>query len=279
MQIGLMDGTIKRPTLEETLDAVAAHGIHAMQTNLGRVGIPEQPEQLDIEGCANVRQEFAARHINIAAIDGTYNMIHPDVQVRDAGVRKLRVVAAACEHLGTSIISLCTGTRDTQSMWRHHPDNDTPEAWTDLVASMRQAVQVAEEYNVTLAFEPEVANVVDSAQKARRIIDEIGSPHLKVCMDGANIFHTGELPRMREILDEAFELLSGDIAFAHAKDLDRDGQAGHLAAGHGLLDYDHYLSLLNTLGFDVPIILHGLSEAQVEGCVAFLREKISAINP
>ena len=55
-------------------------------------------------------------------------------------------------------------------------------------------------------------------------------------MDGANIFHAGELPRMREILDEAFALLGEHIAFAHAKDLDRDGEAGHLAAGKGLLD-------------------------------------------
>jgi len=113
-------------------------------------------------------------------------------------------------------------------MWRRHPDNDSPDAWADLLASMRQAVQIAEEYGVTLAFEPEVANVVDSPHKARRLLDEMGSPHLKVVMDGANIFHTGELPRMREILDEAFALVGKDIALAHAKDLDRDGEAGHL---------------------------------------------------
>ena len=74
------------------------------------------------------------------------------------------------------MITLCTGSRDPDNMWRRHPDNDTPEAWADLTVSMRQAIQVAEEHQVTLAFEPEVANVVDSAIKARRIIDEIGSP-------------------------------------------------------------------------------------------------------
>jgi sugar phosphate isomerase/epimerase len=143
---------------------------------------------------------------------------------------------------------------------------------------MRQAAQIAEEYRITLAFEPEVANVVDSAPKARCLLDEIGSPYLKVVMDGANIFHAGELPRMQQILDEAFALLGEDIAIAHAKDLDRDGEAGHLAAGKGVLDYGHYLSLLNNLGFDVPLILHGLSERQVPECVAFLREKMQAIN-
>ncbi len=278
MQIGIMSRTFARATLEEELDAVANHGISCMQFGLSSAGVTELPTHIDVDLCHKIREEMSSRNITMTALSGTYNMIHPDLQQRADGLRNLRVLASACDQLGTSVITLCTGTRDPNSMWRRHPDNDSPEAWDDLVISMRQAIQVAEEYQVTLAFEPEVANVVDSAIKARRIIDQIGSPYLKVVMDGANIFHAGELPRMREILDEAFALLGEHIAFAHAKDLDRDGEAGHLAAGKGLLDYDQYLSLLNDIDSDIPIVLHGLSEAEVDGCVAFLREKIETIN-
>ena len=278
MQIGTMSGTFARATLEEVLDAVANHGMNCVQFNLSSAGVTKLPTHIDGDLCDKIREEMGVRNITMTALGGTYNMIHPDVQRRADGLRNLRVLAAACERLGTSVITLCTGSRDPDNMWRRHPDNDTPEAWEDLVVSMHQAIEVAEEYQVTLAFEPEVANVVDSAIKARRIIDQIGSPYLKVVMDGANIFHTGELPRMREILNEAFALLGDHIAFAHAKDLDRDGEAGHLAAGKGLLDYDQYLSLLNDVDPDVSIILHGLSEAEVDGCVSFLREKIESIN-
>ncbi len=278
MQIGTMSGTFDRATLEEALDAVVNHGMSCVQFNLSSAGVTKIPTHIDEDLCDKIREEMGVRNITMTALGGTYNMIHPDIQRRTDGLRNLRVLASACERLGTSVIALCTGTRDPDNMWRHHPDNDTPEAWEDLVVSMQQAIEVAEEYQVTLAFEPEVANVVDSAIKARRIIDQIGSPYLKVVMDGANIFHTGELPRMREILDEAFALLGEHIAFAHAKDLDRDGEAGHLAAGKGLLDYDQYLSLLNDVDPDVPIILHGLSEAEIDGCVTFLREKMEAIN-
>jgi len=189
-------------------------------------------------------------------------------------LRRLRELASACNELGTSVITLCTGTRDPQSMWRRHPENDSPDAWADLGISMREALQMAEANGVTLAFEPEVSNVVDSASKGRRLLDQMQSPYLKVVMDPANIFHKGELPRMREIIDEAFNLLGGDIAIGHAKDLDHDGEAGHVAAGRGLLDYNQYLSLLSGVGFDVPLILHGLNEAQVDECVTFLREKM-----
>ena len=140
-----------------------------------------------------------------------------------------------------------------------------------------QSAAIRAQTGVVLAFEPEVNNVVDSAQKARRLLDEIGSPYLKVTIDPANLFHAGELPRMREILDEAFALVGKDIVLAHAKDLDHDGDAGHLAAGQGRLDYDRYLSLLHTYRFRGPLLLHGLSVAQVPSCVAFLRQKLAGL--
>ncbi len=266
MHVGLMAGTIRRETLSETLDAIVEHAVHHLQYHV--------PAGLSL---AEVRKEIDDRQITISALGGTYNMIDPDVEKRHAGLRMLRSVAEQCAPMGTSVITICTGSRDPDSMWRAHPDNNTPEAWRDLVESMKQALEVAEEYEVTLAFEPEVANVIDSAQKARRLLDEMQSPYLKVCMDGANIFHKGELPKMREILDEAFALLGDDIALAHAKDLDRDGQAGHLAAGTGLLDYDQYIGLLKESGYDGAVVLHGLSEEQVPFCTDFLREKIAAL--
>jgi sugar phosphate isomerase/epimerase len=177
--------------------------------------------------------------------------------------------------MGTSAIHICTGTRDPDNMWRRHPDNDSPQSWRDMVACIREATEIARQANVVLAFEPEVNNVVDSALKARRLLDEIGSPHLKVTMDPANLFHAGELPRMTEILDEAFSLLGKDIVLAHAKDLDHDGDAGHKAAGQGLLDYDRYISLLRAAHFKGPLLLHGLTPAQVPGCLAFLRAKLA----
>ena len=278
MQIGIMYETIVRDSLSETLDAVAGYGISCMQFGLRSVGLPDLPDQIETELCNHIREEFEAHSISMSAICGHFNMAHPDEGHRADGLRGLRTLASTCKKLGTSVITLCTGTRNADNMWRAHPDNGSPEAWKDMAATMRQAVQIAEEYHVTLAFEPEVSNVADSPRKARRLLDEMGSPCLKVVIDGANVFHTGELPRMREILDKAFELLSHDVAIAHGKDLDRDGEAGHLAAGKGLLDYDHYLSLLNNLEFCVPVILHGLTETEVPESLAFVREKMQNIN-
>ena len=249
-----------------------------MQVSLDCAGLPDMPENIPPEVAGRIRRQAADRGITIASVQGTFNMSHPDAEQRRTGLRRLRVLAEACSQLGTSKIHICTGTRDRENMWRHHPDNDLPASWRDMAACVREATDIARQARVVLAFEPEVNNVVDSAQKARRLLDEIGSPFLKVTIDAANLFHAGEMPRMKEILDEAFALVGKDVVLAHAKDLDHDGDAGHKAAGQGKLDYDRYLSLLHRYQFPGPLLLHGLSEAQVPGCVAFLREKIARLT-
>jgi len=271
MQIGIMARTFSQPTLSGILDQVLKHGIRCIQFSFGCVGLPELPESMDETLFKKIRKEVEARGINMAAVSGTFNMIHPDINKRREGLRRFRILTAACHQIGTSVITLCTGTRDPDSLWRRHPDNDLPDAWEDLTISMVEILKMAEENDVILAFEPEVSNVIDSAVKGRLLLDQMNSKHLKVVMDPANIFHKGELPRMDEILDQAFALLGKDIAICHAKDLDRDGEAGHIAAGKGLLNYRKYLSWLDKIGFDGSIILHGLREDEVEGCVEFLK--------
>jgi sugar phosphate isomerase/epimerase len=79
---------------------------------------------------------------------------------------------------------------------------------------------------------------------------------------------------MEEVLRHAFELLGGDIALAHAKDLVKDGEAGNKPAGTGLLDYGLYLDLLRRSGFAGSLILHSLGEEEVPFSLGFVRGKM-----
>ena len=272
MRLRIFAKTFPRPSLEETLDAVRAHGMGCVQFNMSCAGLSSMPEEVPPRLADRIREETTERHLTISAVSGTFNMIHPNPEKRRDGLRRLGVLAGACGRLGTSVVTLCTGTRDPEDMWGYHPDNATPRAWRDLLASMEQAVRVAEEHEVTLAFEPEVNNVVDSAEKGNRLLEEMRSSRLKVVMDAANLFREGELPNSDEVLDKAFELLGEEIVIAHAKDVKFTGEV--VAAGRGELDYDRYLENLRGVGFEGPLILHGLDESEVERSVAFLQTKL-----
>jgi sugar phosphate isomerase/epimerase len=269
--LGLLSPEFPSVSLGANLDAIAATGAVSVQFDLASAVARTFPTKLSQDIVEAIRAGFAKRRLTMAALSGTYNMIDPDPQARALGAEGLSRVIGLAPSLGTHLVTLCTGSRDPGSMWQKHPGNDTPEAWADLLVQMEKALTVAEKHGVTLGVEPEVGNTINSVEKARRLLDEIRSPQLKIVMDGANIFQRGQLPKMRQVLDQAFELLGSEIALAHAKDLDQDGEAGHVAAGRGRLDYPYYMELLEASGFEGSIILHALKPAEAKDRLAFVR--------
>jgi sugar phosphate isomerase/epimerase len=243
-----------------------------VQFNMESAGLPSMPDRLPDATVADIRRACDERGIRIAALSGTYNMIHPDPRVRAEGLAGLRVLAAACRGLNTSIVTLCTGSRDPVDMWREHPANNAPEAWRDLLASLTAALTIAEEHDIALGIEPEPGNVINSAVRGRDLLHELKSPRLKIVMDPANVIATDASRPPHAVLDEAFALLGEHVAVAHAKDRAADGNVR--AAGQGVVPWDHFIALLAAAGFDGPLILHGLAEAEVAASVAYLGPRL-----
>lgn len=269
MRLGIFAKTFAGTDAATVLAAAKAAGFQSAQYNMACSGLPSMPETIPREAAMAVAQAAQRTGIALCAVSGTYNMAHPDAAVRADGLRRLEVIAAGCAGMGIGLITLCTGTRDPDDQWRHHPGNASLEAWRDMRAEMEKAVQIAERYELRLAIEPELANIVDSAAKARRLIDELGSSALTVVLDPANLFERADPREQRCIVADAIELLADRIAIGHAKDRAADGS--FVAAGQGVLDYRHYLRCLRDAGFHGDLVTHGLSEEEAPRVAAFLR--------
>jgi sugar phosphate isomerase/epimerase len=137
---------------------------------------------------------------------------------------------------------------------------------------MKRALAIAEAADLTLAIEPEQANVIRSAQRARRLLDHFASRRLRIIIDPANLFERAAPGEIERIVERAFDLLGDEIVIAHAKD--RDAQGRFVAAGRGVLNYVHYIGQLRRVNFTGTLVLHGLSEDEVQACVRFLRQKM-----
>ncbi len=274
MQLGVFAKTFVRPAVEEVFAAVASHGLRQTQFNLSCLGGPSLPDAIDLETTDRVRGAASAHDVGIAAISGTANLIHPNRQQRQADLRRLTVLAESCAAIGTWIVTLSTGTRDRMDTWRRHPDNQTPEAWRDLVQALERLLTLTDATGVTFAFEPERENVVNSAARARDLLREIASPRLGVLIDPANLVDPGEAARLPDIVREAFSLIGERIVLAHAKDRTDDGSI--VAAGEGVVPWPLYVDLLSDAGYTGPLILHGLAEDEVSSAVAFLRDALPA---
>ena len=274
MEVGIFARTYARPTLEAVLDAVRADGLTWVQLNLACAGLPTVPESLPPDLASQVTDALAERGLRVAGLSGTINLIHPDPSQRAENVRRLAGLIEASPTLGANTVSVCTGSRDAANMWRHHPDNDTPEAWADLLAALAALLPSAEAAGVSLGVEPEPANVVSSAPLARRLLNELRSPALKIVFDGVNLIHGRPDAEALTILEEAAELLGPDVVAAHAKQLNAAGQEVSTADPTGRLNYAEYATVLRDMHFRGPVVLHGLLEASVPESVAFLKSKL-----
>ena len=100
MDVGIFAKIFKRATLAETLDAIRAHGISAVQFNMACAGLPTLPEQIDPALIEGIRQAMDARGLTMVAISGTYNMIHPDPAQRADGLTPPGCVDAGVSRVG-----------------------------------------------------------------------------------------------------------------------------------------------------------------------------------
>lgn len=268
MRLGIFAKTFAGTDPVKVLAQVKAAGFATAQYNMACSGLPSMPDEIAPDVASAVARAAEENGVTLCAVSGTYNMAHPDPAVRAEGLRRLETIAGACDAMGTGLITLCTGTRDPDDQWRGHPDNETPEAWRDMRIEMEKAVAIAERFGLRLGIEPELANIVSDAAKARRVLDEIGSPALAIVLDPANLFERAELAEQHRIVAEAIDLLADRMIMAHAKD--RTASGGFTTAGQGVIDYPHYIARLRAAGFDGDLVAHGLAAHEAATVAAFL---------
>ena len=272
MRLGIFAKTFARRTLDEILQAVADHGFEAAQFNMACVGLASMPDVMPDDLPMLIASSFRGHGLGMSALSGTFNMIHPDPAQRARGLQSLLLLIENARAMGTKNVTLCTGTADADDMWRAHPDNDTAAAWAKLRETLEPALAAAEAARVNLLVEPELANVVNSAAKARRLIAEMRSSFLRIVFDPANLFEVATSREILETISEGLDLLGEHIEIAHAKDRLADGH--FVAAGQGVLPYPEFLRKLRATGFTGDLITHGLAESEVAGSAAFLKRQL-----
>ncbi len=275
MQLGIFARTFSACDPDTVFGAAVEAGFTVVHYNMVCSGLSPLPDTIPPDVVAAISLAAAAKEVRLCGVSGTFNMIHPDARVRRRGLASLDVLARSASAMGTDLITLCTGTRDTTDMWRGHPDNSTPSAWRDLCGAMETALEIAETHDVRLGIEPELGNVVSSAARARDLIDQMQSDRIRVVLDPANLFDVADLDRQRQIVSEAIALLADRITVAHAKDRRPDGSV--TAAGSGILDYDHYLGELVGIGFRGPIVAHGLAADEASTVARLLRRRLDRL--
>jgi sugar phosphate isomerase/epimerase len=277
MQLGIFAKTFDRPDVASCLQAVADAGIHATQFNLSVAGLPTLPDGPVPEDVVDtIRTAADKTGVALTAISGTFNAAHPDPAQRQTDLARFPHLCAVARELQIGIITLSSGSRDPQDMWRWHPDNTTAQAWADSRTTLQALTALAEGHGLTLAVEPEHSNVVATADQAITMLDQIGSPALKITYDAANLLDPDgyDPAAAAAAITRDIATLGPHIALGHAKELIADRTP--TAPGRGLLPWPLIVQTLHEAGFDGTLVIHGLPETGVPLAVTTLEAALAA---
>lgn len=269
MKLGIFAKTFPGQTPQSVLEAAAKAGYACVQYNMACSDIGALPQIIE-PGVANaVHVASKQTGVEIAAVSATYNMVHPEPATREAGRRSFSGIAAAASRMGVRLLTVCTGSCDAQDQWRYHPDNDSEVTWTKMCQEFEHLIEIAERHDILIGVEPELANVVSSAGRARKLIDSMGSPRIRIVLDAANLFEQTTPEGRRAVIERDVDVLADRIEMAHAKDRNADGSFA--TVGTGVIDFRHYLGVLERSGFAGNLVTHGLESHEAAGVAAFLQ--------
>ena len=86
-------------------------------------------------------------------------------------------------------------------------------AWTTLLNRLEEPLRIADAAGITLVIETAISGNVTSAHLARKLIDELDAPHLKVLWDPCSSLYCAEIP-----YPNGYAAIRDHIAHVHLKD-------------------------------------------------------------
>jgi len=248
MKLGIMSGVFSRYPVEEAARKLREGGFTCTQLSLRFEGMPFERygSALDLTDCTpevlrRVRRAFDAEGVEILSQGAYMELTTTDESQRQANIdyfaRRLRMM----RQVGGEVLVTESGQR---------PDDPTEQAaaWDRLRSALGALLPVAAQEGVSIGLEPSRAQVLKDTATARLLLNEFGADHLKVMIDPANILGL-------ESLDEMFQNVGPAIFQGHAKDVILSGEKPvYPRAGHGEVDYPHYIRLLRRQGVDALVI-------------------------
>lgn len=269
MQFGIrLHDAIKAP-LEERLKAVKEQGFACAHLALSKV-ISENSvaESALTPGYAMyLKRLFDKYELDVAVLGCYLNLANPDPEKLKAIQNKYMANIRFAAHLGVGVVGTETGAPNLEYKFEDACWNE--ESLQIFIKNLRPVVKYAEQMGVLMAIEPVVRHIVCNPVRARRVLDEINSPNLRIILDPVNLLEIYNYEKQDEILDEAVELLGKDVAVLHVKDfVIKDGKLVSVPVGQGMCHWERVIPYMKK---EKPFMHATLENTSPDNAVAALK--------
>ncbi|MGV0908267.1 sugar phosphate isomerase/epimerase family protein [Martelella sp. FOR1707] len=210
-----------------------------------------------------IETAFAAHDVMIAEIGIWRNLLTPDETIRGQNIDYACEKLALADAVGARCAVSYIGSFEAGTEYAPHPKNLSREAFEATVETARTIIDTVKPKRARFALEMMQYALPDSVDCYLELIRAIGRDAFAAHLDPVNLIMT---PRVYfdsgRLIRECFEKLGPHIASCHAKDIILHDRAAlhfdEIIIGEGMLDYATYLTELEKLDRDVPLMLEHL---------------------
>lgn len=268
MQFGIRLHDAVQAPIEERLKIIKEQGFTCAHVALSKV-ISENsvaPEALTPGYAMYLKRLFDKNELDCAVLGCYLNLANPDAVQLKAIQEKYKANIRFAAHLGAGVVGTETGAPNVEYKFEEACWNE--ESLQIFIKNLRPVVKYAEQMGVLMAIEPVVRHIVCNPVRARRVLDEIDSPNLRIILDPVNLLESYNYEKQDEIIDEAIELLGRDVAVLHVKDfVIKDGKLVSVPVGQGQCHWDRIIPYMKK---EKPYMHATLEDTKPDNAVAAL---------
>jgi len=268
MQFGIRLHDAVQAPVEERLKIVKEQGFTCAHVALSKV-ISENsvaPQALTPGYAMYLKRLFDKNELDCAVLGCYLNLANPDAAQLKAIQEKYMANIRFAAHLGAGVVGTETGAPNVEYKFEEACWNE--ESLQIFINNLRPVVKYAERMGVLMAIEPVVRHIVCNPVRARRVLDEIDSPNLRIILDPVNLLESYNYEKQDEIIDEAIELLGRDVAVLHVKDfVIKDGKLVSVPVGQGQCHWDRIMPYMKK---EKPYMHATLEDTKPDNAVAAL---------
>ncbi len=266
MGIGILAHSYGKLPYEELAKIIGSNGFSCIQLALAKAfsDVDSGLGKLSPGFACTIRDTLQRNGVRIASLGCYIDTIQHDQTKRRAEIDRFKEHLRSARDFGTTIVATETGNPN------QHENKDV--AWDVLIETVRELAEEAGRWGVMIGIEPAMGHIIDSVESMARLLEEVPSPHIGVVFDPCNLMHIGNVERQEEVMNQAFEAFGNRIVLVHAKDFDFDnaGKVIYRPLGAGLLNYPHFIELLQTYKPLIDISLEGLQVEEIPSSLRFI---------
>lgn len=272
MNIGLRLHDAAPGTFEEKLGFARAQGFSCIHLALSKVlpdfAMCDALELLTDELAARVKAGLEKEGLECVVLGCYLKLATQDSEALEKTQEIYRAHLRFMNKIGAGVVGTETPAAPDLKL-----DIHSEEALQLFIQNVTPLVRCAEEEGALLAIEPVACHIVNTPERAERMLEALKSDNVRIILDAVNLLTRDNYTEADAVIEEAIQRLGERVCVLHMKDYTvnpEEYMTKACACGTGMMNYERLLRFAK--GRNIPMTLENTKPDNAEAARLLLEE-------